>query len=263
MRSRYVVAQRGLEKGVPRMGSKAARDRKDNRSMQRSIELRIVRCISFKGLNQESERRVQFLRAASRIPGVRGCGRIIEPDTAALSNLNRYVLLLRSRIERPKTEDFEALFSGALRLEGTPKRFDSRLLEEIGPLAPSVLVGVDHIPTRWAAQEAPPEWLGIGATTHWSAMASYHVRGLGCARCLHAEDDPGDADIPTVAFVSFWAGLLLATYFLRHRSGVGVPNREQQIYLTPFRAEKPWRAPIPFRRGCPTCLAMRGERFAV
>jgi hypothetical protein len=68
------------------------------------------------------------------------------------------------------------------------------------------------LPTRCAVQQAMPQWLVIGATTYWSAMASFHSEGLGCARCLHNEDEPGDGPIPTTACVSFWAGLLTAAY---------------------------------------------------
>jgi hypothetical protein len=94
-------------------------------------------------------------------------------------------------------------------------------VEEVGAFAPKVLVGVDDIPTRWNVQLQQPHWLGIGATTHWDAMAAYHEQGLACAQCLHPRDDPTTALIPTVAFVSYFAGLLLACYFLVLRlSGV-------------------------------------------
>ena len=197
-----------------------------------------------------------------RIPGVNGCGRVIEPETAAISNLNRYMLLRRSRLDHSKADDLAHLLGDKLRLEAIQKRFEPNFLNEMIAFAPAVLVGVDHIPTRWAVQEAKPEWLGIGATTHWSAMASFHSAGLGCARCLHNEDDPADADIPTVAFVSFWGGLLLAAYFLRHLARTTVSFREQQIYLTAFRAENPSRAPVPLRRSCPTCAAIYPTRQA-
>ena len=195
------------------------------------------------------------LYALARIPGVSGRGRIIEPDTSGLSNLNRYMLLLRSQLERSKTHDLAELLSKALTLEPIAARYEPDLLNSIAPLAGAVLVGVDDIPTRWAVQRAWPRLLVVGATTHWSAMASFHTEGLGCAQCLHAEDDPSDAPIPTVAFVSFWAGLLAAAYFLRHAAGQMVPPSDQQIYLTPLRAEHPYRANVPVRTDCPTCLA--------
>ena len=123
----------------------------------------------------------------------------------------------------------------------------------IGEFAPSVLVGVDDIPTRWNVQEEYPRWLGIGATTHWAAMASYHQRGLACARCLHPRDDPATGPIPTVAFVSFFAGLELACYFLRTLAGEHVPPSEQYTYLSPLHPGRIWRSPVAVRVDCPTC----------
>src|ERR1700730_9132748 len=83
-----------------------------------------------------------------------------------------------------------------------------------------------------------------------------HRPGMGCAECLHPLDDPGTAPIPTAAFVSYWAGLLLATYFLRHVTRKPVAPTEQQIYLTPFRAENSVRSAVPRRAGCPSCSIM-------
>src|SRR2546427_44705 len=99
-------------------------------------------------------------------------------------------------------------------------RYEMSLHDELGPFAPAVLVGVDDIPSRWEVQAARPLWLGVGATTHYSAMASYHVPGLGCARCLHPKDEPGGGLIPTVSFVSHWAGLWLASLFALERIGM-------------------------------------------
>jgi hypothetical protein len=86
-------------------------------------------------------------------------------------------------------------------------------------------------------------------------MASFHVSGTnGWAECLHPDDEPTNDPIPTVAFVSFWAGLLTATYFLLHRAGaLGVALLDQQIYVTPVRPESPIWAIVPKRSGCATC----------
>ena len=76
-------------------------------------------------------------------------------------------------------------------------------------------------------------------------------------RRLHPVDDPTTAPIPTVAFVSFWAGLLTAAHFLRERSGVlGASELDQQVYVTPLRPESPIWAVVPQRRGCATCAAL-------
>jgi len=193
------------------------------------------------------------LYVLTRIPGVSGHTRVIEPDRAALSNLNRYMLLVHSHLKTRKAEDLAVVCEGTgLDIEPVNERYEQRHHDSIR-LANSVLVGVDDIPTRWLVQRANPEWLGIGATTHWSAMASFHHSGLGCAECLHPIDDPGDAPIPTVAFVSFWAGLLTAAYFLRQLGTGRLGSDEQQIYLTPFRPENSVRSGVPKRPTCPSC----------
>jgi hypothetical protein len=195
------------------------------------------------------------LYVLTRIPGLSGSTRVIEPDRAALSNLNRYMLLVRSHLDTRKAEDLAAVCEGTgMDIEPVNERYEQHHRDSIR-LANSVLVGVDDIPTRWLVQRANPDWLGIGATTHWSAMASFHELGLGCAECLHPVDEPGDAPIPTAAFVSFWAGLLTAGYFLRHLSGNLRDATEQQIYLTPFRPENPLRSAAPKRDECPSCRA--------
>jgi hypothetical protein len=198
-----------------------------------------------------------ILYAVARVPGVQGSARVIEPDTADISNLNRYMLLRHSRLKQFKAHDLAAVLTGSgLTIEPVPKRYEAGQLPVLLPLAPSVLVGVDDIPTRWAVQRARPAWLGIGATTHWSGMASLHAAGLGCAECLHPTDDPTNAPIPTVAFVSFWAGLLTASYFLRHRAGEAIPMSAQQIYLTPLRPEHPTLSAVPKRLGCVSCATL-------
>lgn len=193
------------------------------------------------------------LYCLSRIPDVEGRARVVEFDKSDFTNLNRYMFLLTSDIPSPKEKQLSALSLGHLRVEGINGKFELPCDALLGRLAQNVLVGVDHIPTRWDAQIANPAWLGIGATTHWSAMASFHEPGLPCARCAHNVDDPTAGRIPTVAFVSFFSGLLLASYFVRRIAGEQIPRDDQQIFLTAIRAELPVRSAVSFRRNCPIC----------
>lgn len=198
-----------------------------------------------------------FYRLA-RIPAVTAQGRIIEPDQAELTNLNRNMLLLRSNCDCdiPKARGLAQMLGGGLCFQPLLERYDFDLAGKIAPLAPTVIVGVDHIPTRWAVQAANPKWLVIGATTHWSAMASFHAEGLGCARCLHNQDDLGDGLIPTTACVSFWAGLLSATYLAHHAAGQAISAKEQQVYLSPFRHEGVFLSAVAMQEDCPTCRSL-------
>jgi hypothetical protein len=197
------------------------------------------------------------------LPDLSGYARVIEPDTADLSNTNRYALLLRSTSSSPKADHLAQLFAGSgLEIDGLSRRYDSSARAALR-LAPAVLVGVDDIPTRWEVQRARPEWLAVGATTHWGAMASFHEAGLGCAECAHPYDDPGAGPIPTVAFVSFWAGLLIASYYLKHMAGKAAAVDEQQVFLTAFRAETAVRSIVPFRVGCASCSTKADRALAV
>jgi hypothetical protein len=183
-------------------------------------------------------------------------GQVFELDRAELSNLNRYALLRRSQCNEHKGELISANLPKAFHITPIPERFDEKVAGA-RQLAPTVIVGVDHIPSRWLVQEQRPAWLLIGATSHWCAMASYHEMGLGCARCLHNTDEENDGLLPTCAVVSFWAGLLVAAYAARHAAGLPFDQSQQQIYMTPFRSERPTLAPVPLRQNCPLCGSLR------
>lgn len=192
------------------------------------------------------------LYALLRIPGLSCSGRIIEPQTADLTNLNRYAVLRRSEVEKEKATLLSiAANEAGVDLLPVPLRFDNQSVPRLEPLAPTVVVGADDIPTRWLAQKGKPKTLVIGATTHWSAMASVHTHGTGCARCLHRSDDPVDVVIPTTACVSFWSGLFVASYLLR--CATGPMSEDGQIFLTPFRPEYPTIAAVGVWADCPDC----------
>ena len=191
------------------------------------------------------------LYCLARIPGVTAHGRIIEPDTADLTNLNRYMLLLRSSRGMLKAVDLARMLGGGLRFQPVPQRYVPAILDDIAPLWPTVIVGVDHIPTRWAVQQAMPDWLAIGATTRWSAMASFHAEGLGCARAFTTETIPRADTNNRLRVLLGWS--LTATYLARHAAGQTISRTEQQVYLTPFRPDHPFRSFVSVIQNCPTC----------
>jgi hypothetical protein len=205
-------------------------------------------CVSGGAITQSA------LYALLRVPGIQGNARVIEPEASDQSNLNRYALLRRSMVGMSKAKDLARWATGGLSIQPIVQRYDTGFKERYPSLAPMVLVGVDDIPSRWAVQAADPEWLAVGATTHYSAMASYHVRGLGCAHCLHPRDEPGQGPIPTLSIVSHWAGLWLAALLIREKMEAGPPVSQQSVFMTPFRAESrvgTWFAPVSFRGNCP------------
>lgn len=148
------------------------------------------------------------LFALLRTPEVRGRCRVIDDDDAALSNLNRNALLLRSAVGTAKVRDL-ARYGHDLSIEPVSERYC-----EGQPVGPVVLLGVDDIPSRWAAQRQQPDWLGVGATVGFAAQVSSHDMSTPCVGCLHPVAGDTGGPIPTIAFVSFWAGLLLALRLL-------------------------------------------------
>lgn len=196
-----------------------------------------------------------LLYALARLPNVRGDGRVMDAERLELPNINRYALMRLSDLDALKTHQLSRIVAPGIGLLPVPERYVGHGLHG-QRFRPRVLVGVDDIPTRWRAQEEAPQWLGIGATTHWSAMASYHVHGLGCARCLHPRDEPGPERIPTVPFVSLLAGVHLACYLLADLAGRLVRS-DQYVYGTPLRPEMLWRSPVAQRPICATCGGLK------
>ncbi len=194
------------------------------------------------------------LYALARIPEVSGSIRVIEPKVTDAPDLNRYALLRRSRVGTGKADHLASLDLSSLKVLAVPLQYDAKNIEAIGPLAQSVLVGVDDIPSRWAVQAARPQWLGIGATSHYAAMASFHSAGLACAVCLHPRDESGTQPAPTAAFVSHWAGLWLASMFARHASGLPLSRDEQYVWTIMLQPGSPtavWHSPVSPRANCP------------
>ena len=181
----------------------------------------------------------------------RGAARIIEDDSVELSNLNRCMLFLRSHLDAAKAAELARCATDAFSIKPIKALYTADTAPQVAPLANSVFVGVDDIAARWEVQRAWPKWLGIGATTHSSAMAPYHTSKTSCAGCAHPTNEQGGAPIATVAFVSFWAGLWQATYYLRHLASDRFLGRDQHIYFTPSRPENPWQGVIQRRADCP------------
>ena len=146
-----------------------------------------------------------------RVPGFAAELRTIDHDTLARTNTNRYSLARAADLELAKVDQLADFATDAVRIRGVPRRLDQDVLADLSALAPRVLVGVDDIPTRWFIQRQQPAWVGVGATSHAFVVVSDHLPGNPCAGCVHPLDDDNQLEeIPTIGFVSLWAGLLLA-----------------------------------------------------
>ena len=191
--------------------------------------------------------------ALLRVPGLRINGRIFDHDVTEFTNLNRNMLTLQPNVREKKVKVVAERSSPKLALEPIDKKFLPSLLAE--NLASRVLVGVDDIPSRWLVQRSSFGWLGVSGTSHFSISSSSHSPGQACCGCLHATDDPGQNNpIPTVSFVSFWAGLCLAVRLVREAIGQPYPHHQRHLWMTPLRPDlRPWAkwSPIPAVINCP------------
>jgi len=179
------------------------------------------------------------LYALLRVPGLSTSIRVIEPDRLAVSNLNRYALALRSMLTWSKTRALARFATDNVKIIGHNKTFDDTTAPGLHPLAPRILVGVDHIPSRWAAQrQATSNWACVGSSSHDYVLLSAHPPGAACAGCVHPHDDDFTGDIPTISFVSFWAGLTQALELMAHAAG-RTPNYARSTHLWPLGLENP------------------------
>jgi len=144
------------------------------------------------------------------VPGLRMQARIFDNDRIERSNFNRYPLVERSDIGRPKVDVIASRRTEAIEIVPVPLQVNFESINSLEPLAPRVVVGADSIPVRWLIQSLEPAWLGVGATAEFMTLTSEHPVGWPCAGCLHPADDDLRAVVPTVSFVSYWAGLLVA-----------------------------------------------------
>lgn len=179
------------------------------------------------------------LHALLRVLALGASVRVIEPEPFDLTNLNRYGLGRRSQAGMPKTAILNGCSAGAFTIAGEAVRFEERTRAGLLPFAPIVIVGTDNVPSRWAVQSERPPWLVVGGTSEFMAMASEHDGSEGCAGCVHPDDDGVHMDIPTVSFVSYWAGLLVATRVLLHAANAATSESRKIVQLFGLRLDGP------------------------
>jgi hypothetical protein len=200
------------------------------------------------------------LYALLRIPNLRMTGRVFDDDTTGETNLNRNMLSLVSDVGLAKVLLVANRCSPYFYL--TPKRQRFAANHGIERLAPHVLVGVDDIPSRWLVQRHASGVLVVSGTSHFSISSSSHTPTSPCCGCQHPVDDlVGPVTIPTVSFVSFWAGLAMAVRLIRHLVGAPYPLDHQHLWFTPLRMDQPYAAlwsPVAPRLDCPVrCVRSR------
>ena len=179
--------------------------------------------------------------------------RVLDDDLVELDNLNRCLQFRASNAKQEKIDVLAESSTPSLQITGIAERFTENNREHILPFAERVIVGVDDIPARWRIQEAQPQNLYIGATTNNEAILTTHHLGEPCAACAHPDPLalPDGQFIPTISFVSFWAGLL-QTCALLEETGRQLPARRITVY--PFAlGERSWSSATELPEGarCP------------
>ena len=174
-----------------------------------------------------------------RMPALTATIRVIEPGSLDRSNINRYSLARRSMLTWPKTEVLESFTTASIRITGSAETFDDTTAPRLAPIAPRLLVGVDHIPSRWAAQRAATSsWICVGASSHDFVLVSAHPAGASCAGCVHTRDDYVIGEIPTISFVSLWAGLIQALELVASAARTS-PAWTRATHVWPFGLDHP------------------------
>ena len=154
----------------------------------------------------------------ARVPGLVLGGRVFDDDLVALSNLNRYPLFTRKHVGFEKVTALVDALPDPWNLTPIPTRFTDLAAATQGPLADLTLIGADDIPSRWTAQQHSYGWLCVAGTTHLEVVISEHTPETPCAGCIHPNDESGTDLIPTVAFVSLFAGIVQAHRLLIYAS---------------------------------------------
>lgn len=193
-----------------------------------------------------------------RLPGLSATARVIEAQDVDLSNVSRYMLLRASHQGIPKTRQLEAASSMAIPITGVRELFTKETRHHLAPLAARVLVGVDDVEARWWVQEEWPAWLCVAATQATIAESTTHRPNGPCAACLHADPLPAGETIPTISFVSFWAGLLHTCELL---SDLEREQPTRRVMLWPFALGGPVRSHVTALRASNHCpIACRASR---
>lgn len=177
-----------------------------------------------------------LVAALAWLPRVSADVRVIDDDEVEISNLNRGPRLRASDAGRPKVTVLAESSRGSLTIRGVEDRLDPESLAEIAPLAEHVLAGVDNSNARWFIQEQWPPHLYIGATSNHEAVLTTHHPGEPCAGCAHPDPLPEGRVVPTISFVSFWAGLLQACALLAE---IDEPSPARRVTVYPFALGQP------------------------
>jgi len=189
---------------------------------------------------------------------VKGDIRVFDDGQYDATNLNRYVLLT-VRVALAETSKAEHLCQipllPGLRMTPVPRRFS---IADVETARRQIMIGADDIRVRHIAQRSDPEYLAIGATSHFEARLTQHFPDGPCAGCAHPYyNELDDGLIPTLAPVSFWAGFQLALFVLAKASGEPIPADQSYATYWPLRPGSGIAGPVLYH---PRCKLGHGQK---
>ena len=151
-------------------------------------------------------------------PYTRCCGSQTSPPTSgpSISTSSRAATPTATRSHALPTSDSPRLTSSPVR-DGTPSGSAAYLAASTRTRSPLSATwrrrysSASMTSRPGGSSSGSPAWVGVGATSHAFVVVSDHLPGHPCAGCVHPLDDDNQLEeIPTIGFVSLWAGLLLA-----------------------------------------------------
>ena len=130
----------------------------------------------------------QFLLALTAVEGLSAELVMFDRDNTALSNANRCPYVMVDELGRPKVIAIGDLLPVRIRLTPIPNHLSGETRASVPP-GSAIVVGADDISVRHLAQRLDPDWLVIGATSHFLALVTEHPVGEPCGGLLGPSDD--------------------------------------------------------------------------
>jgi molybdopterin/thiamine biosynthesis adenylyltransferase len=187
---------------------------------------------------------------------------LIDPDTVALSNLQRQVLFATGEVGAAKVEAAAARLAALnpeVTIEPLARRLDAANADEIVARYHLVLDGTDDFATRFAVNAAclgAGKTLVSGAIGRWTGQVGVFP-GRPCYRCLVPEIPPEAETCAAVGVLGALAGVIgaiMAVETIKLIAGAGEPLSGRLLVYDALAGEaRTLRLPADPR--CPACGA--------
>jgi adenylyltransferase/sulfurtransferase len=185
--------------------------------------------------------------------------RVVDYDTAELSNLNRQILHWDKDVGKLKVESaHEKLtqLNPSIEIEVVSEKIEESNVESLVGEAHGIVDCMDNFPTRYLLNSASIQKripLFHAAIYGLEARVTTFVPGeTACFRCLFTEGPPPSGAFPVLGATPAVAASIQAMEVIKYFAGYGVPLRDRLLVFdgeaASFREFKMSRDP-----GCPDC----------